>query len=133
MAWVELHEDAKNDIRELIRTQPELAKKLVALIQQLNLDPALRARLLEHNYGDDAVDVINVKKWLRLFKARKDLWRLKPLNLGPVGLGYRVFYAYQYKERCFHVLAIVQRSSIDYDLPTHPLAVRIQRAYSSLG
>lgn len=132
MAWIELHDDAKNDIRELARTEPAFAKKLLALIQQLNVDPVLRERLLEHGYGDDAVDVINVKKWLRLFKERKDLWRLKPLGLGAIGLGYRVFYAYRYKERCFYVLAIIQRSLIDYDLPTHPLAVRIQRAYASL-
>lgn len=132
MARIELHDDAKNDISQLLRTEPELAKKLLALIQQLNADPSLRERLLEHNYGDDVVDVINVKKWLRLFRTGKDLWRFRPLGLGPLGLQYRVFYAYKYQDRCFHILAVVQRGLIDYDLPTDPLTLRIQRAYASL-
>lgn len=133
MAWIELHDDAKEDIRQLLLTEPVLAKKLLALIQQLNADRSLRDRLLDHGYGASDVDVINVKKWLRLYNKGKDLWRLKPLGLGPAAFGYRVFYAYRYKERCFHVLAFVQRSSVDYDSPDHPLTMRIQRAYASLG
>ncbi|KWE95590.1 hypothetical protein WL80_07230 [Burkholderia ubonensis] len=132
MALVELHPDAKADLRELAKTEPDFVKKLLALIQQLNCDAKLRDRLLEHGYGQSDIDVINVKKWLRLFKTGKDLWRFKPLGLGQVGLGHRVFYAFHWRSGCFYVLAISHRNLVDYDSPAHPLAQRIRRAYDSL-
>ncbi|WP_143134565.1 hypothetical protein [Burkholderia ubonensis] len=133
MAFLELHPDAKADLRELAKTEREFVTKLLALIQQLNCDAELRDRLLEHGYGQSEIDVVNVKKWLRLFnKEQKDLWRFKPLGLGQVGLGHRVFYAYHWRSRCFHVLAIVPRKLVDYDSPAHPFAQRIRRAYDSL-
>ncbi|WP_144030091.1 type II toxin-antitoxin system RelE/ParE family toxin [Burkholderia sp. AU16741] len=133
MARVELHPDAQEDLRQLAKTELEFVKKLLALIQQLNCDPKLRDRLLEHGYGQSDIDVINVKKWLRLYnKERKDLWRFRPLGLGEIGLGHRVFYAYHWRSQCFHVLAIVHRNLVDYDSPAHPLAQRIRRAYDGL-
>lgn len=133
MAVVELHTDAREDLRDLAKTDLEFVRKLLALIQQMNCDEKLRDRLLEHGYGQSDLDVINVKKWLRFHnRERKDLWRFKPLGLGPVGLGHRVFYAYHWQTRCFHILAVVHRNLIDYDSPDHPLAQRIRRAYTCL-
>lgn len=59
-----------------------------------------------------------------------DLWRLKIWDLEKGRFNYRIIYAYQISNHCFHMLAVVHRD-FNYE-PNHPITKRILNDYSEL-
>lgn len=123
---IELHPDAQDDIRELLRTHPLDATRILATIEQLKNDKALFKRLSERSFRSDA-DRIDISRWERKFKEGSQIWRFKVTDLEQDGKRYRVFYIFS-SSKVVHILAVQPRNQVDYDNPDHPLTRRIERA-----
>jgi hypothetical protein len=126
-----LHDDAKADLYALRAESPEAAGRIVALLQELESNPDLQERLTEHDFGARGRDQFHVSKWQAQWRAGKDLWRLKLWDLEQNGLPYRIVYAFVPIRRHHHILAVVPRSSFNYD-DRDPVTQRILRAYEGL-
>ena len=123
-----VHHDAVGDLRLIRQQSPQAYGCLVALIQQLRADPALRARL--HDIDVDNSDrsaALGVKPWysMRAATGRKPVYRLRAWDLERQGLRYRLIYIYRWKDQSFNILAVVARAELDYDDPEHPIRQRI--------
>jgi mRNA-degrading endonuclease RelE of RelBE toxin-antitoxin system len=125
-----VHDDAKTDLRNLREREPQAARRLLALLQQLQGDPDLLDRLTQHDYGAKRSADFHVSKWHAQWRRGRDLWRLKVWDLENKGLRYRVVYAFDPRTRRYYVLAIAPRE-FDYD-ENHPLSRRILNAYNAL-
>jgi hypothetical protein len=126
-----LHDDAKDDLATIRATNPQVADFFLALFAEIESDPKLLDALTIHGYGNRPGDEFDVKKWLKHWKAGRDLWRIKAPSLEILKLRYRVIYCYFPDSRSYHVLAIAERDAIDYD-NENPLNTRILTAYGSL-
>jgi hypothetical protein len=123
-----VHHDAVGDLRLIRQQSPQAYGCLVALIQQLRADPALRARL--HDIDVDNSDrsaALGVKPWhsMRAATGRKPVYRLRAWDLERQGLRYRLIYIYRWKDQSFNILAVVARAELDYDDPEHPIRQRV--------
>lgn len=99
---------------------------MLAVIEQLQADPALKDKLLEHDFGAGASQGVSVMKWLDVKNVdRVPLWRLKSWDLEKEGLKYRFIYFYYWRNQTFNVLAVVPRNELNYDDPEHPIRKRV--------
>lgn len=126
-----IHPDAAADIRQLMATDKFAAGKVVALLQQAKVDPAIIDSLLDHDFGADHAAAYHVSKWFEFWNVGYNLWRLK-IWMEPKGsLRYRIVYAYEPRSLHYHVLAVVHR---DFDYKRdHEITSRILKAYKDLG
>lgn len=123
-----LHNDALDDLRLIRQQSPQAYGCLIALIQQLRVDPALQARLHDINVdSNDRSGVLGVKpcRSVQVATGRKPVYRLRAWDLERQGLRYRLIYIYRWKDQSFNILAVVARSELDYDDPEHPIRQRI--------
>lgn len=125
-----LHKDAAADLAELRISDVEAAAKLAALFQQINADPALLERLLEHQAWYEEVPPINVTKVASLYRYR-DIWRFKSVVETKIR-GFRIIYALDAYGECFHILGIARKDKYNYEVGD-PLTGRFLAAYESLG
>jgi len=125
-----VHDDAKSDLRALRGGEPEVAGRVLALLQELEGDPDLLDRLTQHDYGAHRSADFHVSKWQEQWRKGRDLWRLKVWDLEDKGLRYRIVYAFEPRKQHYHVLAIAPRE-FDYDA-NHPISQRILRTYQEL-
>lgn len=85
-------------------------------------------KLLENNFGSDRSGPLAVMKWVDAQKApaRLNLWRLKFWDLERDSLKYRVIYLYNWPDKSYNVMAVVQRDEFfDYDDPNDPIRIRV--------
>jgi len=126
-----IHPDAVDDIRRLTTTDRFAAGKVVALLQQAKVDPAIIDSLLDHDFGADYAAAYHVSKWLDFWNVGYNIWRLKIWTEPKGSLRYRIVYAYEPKSLQYHVLAVVHR---DFDYKRdHEITNRILKAYKDLG
>lgn len=133
MRYVELHDDAKEDLKSIRCIDSVNAARLVALLQELNTDEDLRDRLLDRNSDED--DRIHIMRWVEQFNKGKNLYRIKVWDEQIERyMPYRVIYAYLPHDPIFNyvVLAIVHRKDFNYE-STNNYTHRILRAYDDLN
>lgn len=126
-----VHDDAKSDLLAIREENPEVAGKILALLEQLEADADLLDRLTQHDFGAYHSADFHVTKWQNQWRKGRDLWRLKVWDLEDSGVRYRIVYAFKPQEQHYHVLAIVPRSEFDYK-EQEPISQRILRAYNTL-
>jgi mRNA-degrading endonuclease RelE of RelBE toxin-antitoxin system len=124
-----LHPDAQADLDGLAPRDKAL---LMVCLEELESDPDLADNLLDDGYDETGAGTYGPKKWIRFYRQGIDIWRLRLWKAEAAGLNYRVFYAYLPKQLRFYVLAIVPRNQVDYDDPSHHLAIRIRAAFDAL-
>ena len=127
MYTVFIHEDAAKDLDEFWKTDPDVAARLVVLLEECENNQDLLDRLTQHKFNDSD---INISRWLALWNRDKNIWRLKLWDLERKGMQYRVIYAFIPTKKQYHFLAIAPRD-FNYD-PNHELTKRIIRAYKEL-
>lgn len=120
-----LHKDVRLDLDAIKNESQEVFAKIAALVRQLQQDPNLAEKLLDHGYGDDRAEEFSVNKWLNLWRQNKDFWRLKDWDLEDMGLKYRIIYLYLRHEARFVIMAIVKREEIDYDDENNSIRQRV--------
>ena len=121
-----IHNDAATDLRAIKATDPAAFGRLFALLEQLKAEPAWIDKLLDSGHGSDRVGPIGIMKWHEANRvASLPLWRLKFWDLERSGLKYRVIYLYNWPDRSYNVMAVVQRDSFDYDDPNDPIRRRV--------
>ncbi len=128
---LQIHPDAVDDLRELMKTDKFAAGRVLALLQQIKHDPKLIESLLDQDFGADHSAPYHVTKWYEFWNAGYNIWRLK-IWLDPKGsLRHRIVYAYEPKTLQYHVVAVVHRD-FDYQRD-HEITRRIIRTYRDLG
>lgn len=122
-----IHNDATADLRKIRASDPEAFGRLYALLEQLRSTPSWVDRLLDHNFGSDRLGPLAVMRWIGAHKApaRLNLWRLKFWELERAELKYRVIYLYNWPDKSYNVMAVVQRDEFDYDDPNDPIRIRV--------
>lgn len=122
-----IHNDATADLRKIRASDPEAFGRLYALLEQLRSTPSWVDRLLDNNFGSDRSGPLAVMKWIGAHKApaRLNLWRLKFWELERAELKYRVIYLYNWPDKSYNVMAVVQRDEFDYDDPNDPIRIRV--------
>ncbi len=132
-----VHDHAKGDLRAIRREDEKTAADLLVFLQEFEGDQDLLDRLSQHGYEDpynaDWVLKISVSKWLGQWRQKRNLWRLKNLDLEEDGLRYRVIYAYLPKKQVYVVLGIFPRANFDYDDLGDPRVQRILASYDELA
>ena len=132
MYKISLHDDAKADLQTILDSDAVSARRIAAVLQEIEGNQDLLDCLTQHEYGRNHTAPFNVSKWLEFWKKNQDIWRLKIWDLEDKGLRYRIVYAYIRGKKDYRVLAIVPRSNINYDDPNDPLFERIHAAYKEL-
>jgi hypothetical protein len=131
MFSLSLHEDAEDDLDEIWETDPDSAAFIDALLEQIKADQNLLDALTDRNFGEYGNEPFSVKTWVEQWRDGYDLWRLKAWELEEQHIRYRVIYAYETGKQRYHVLAVVPRSSFNYERD-HPITQRIHAAYDRL-
>ncbi len=126
-----IHDDAKADLLALWEREPRTAGRILALLEQLEVDPDLLDCLTVHDYGAHSSEDFHVSKWLEQWRKGRDLWRLKIWDLEEQGIRYRIVYAFVPVKRQYQVLAITPRKEFNYD-ESDTISQRILRAYEEL-
>lgn len=120
-----MHGDVRGDLARIRAESPSALARIAALIRQLQADPRMAEKLLDHGFGAKGGEAISASKWITLWKQGLDIWRLKDWSLEHMGLRYRVIYLYLRSEARFVIMAIVKREEWDYDDEQHPIRQRI--------
>lgn len=131
MLQIEVHDEAEEDLVQLLEDEPEVAGAILAFLQELKSDPDLLDCLTITDFGKYGEEDFHATSWWRE-QPERNLWRVKIWDLENRGLKYRVIYAYAGRPRKYHVLAVVHRDNIDYDDEKHPTTRRIRRLYDDL-
>jgi hypothetical protein len=124
-----VHKDVSEDIEAIRKVDEVTVFRIVALIQELQNDQDLLDRLTQQGYGVDEDAPFNIKRWVRQQNQGRNLWRLRALKLGRVGLGYRIVYRFEPILKRYQILAIPHKS-FNYD-DNHPITKRIEDAYDA--
>ncbi len=132
MYKIALHDDAKADLKAILAKDAVAARKISAVLQEIEGDQSLLDSLTTHDYGRNHRAPFNVSKWLEFWNKNQDIWRLKIWDLEDKGLRYRIVYAYVRGKKEYRVLAVAPRSEINYDDPNNTLSKRILAAYEEL-
>lgn len=131
-----VHEEAKEDLREIRAVDPKTAADLVVFLEEFRGDQDLLDRLSQHGFEDPCnpewILKISVSRWQRQWNRGRNLWRLKNLDLEEDGLKYRVIYAFLPVKHMYVVLGIFLRSSFDYDNLSDPRVQRVLASYDEL-
>ena len=125
-----IHDDAKADLTQLAQSEPQLAARLIVLLQEIQADRELLDMLTAHDFGSDGHELFHASRWQQHWHQDKDIWRLKFWELENQGIQYRVIYALKRGTGDHYVLAIVSRD-FNYDR-NHLVTQRILRAYDNL-
>lgn len=124
-----LHPDFEADLRALALEDPDAAARMFAVLEEVLSDPESLDRLSEHRYQNDAIDV---EQWGRQQRQRRNLWRVKLLELWyGMGVRRRIIYAFAPQRGHYEFLALTDKD-FDYDDPSNALTQRIVRAYNDL-
>lgn len=134
MVQLNICTNARDDLAKVKASDEQTARKLVAILQQLQADPGLINTLTtDHN----ALDAFEVKRWVKQHEHGKNIWFIKPWKHGngqPPHLPYRIIYAYSPprsgRRPEFNILGIVPRE-FNYEA-NHPTTLRILRDYAGL-
>lgn len=125
-----VHDDAKDDLEDLWKSDFKAAAKITVLLQELADNQELLDSLTIDRYGDYKSKDFEVRKWLEYWNRGRDIWRLKLWDLETKGVQYRIIYAFIPRRKHYYILAIAPRS-FDYD-KQHPITQRIINAYDNL-
>jgi hypothetical protein len=125
-----VHDDAKADLKALLRRSPTAAAKIAAVLEQLRADEDLLDRLTQQDYGANQSEAFHVTQWFEQQRAGRNLWRLKVWELEDMGRKYRVVYAFKPREKHLYILGVVPREEFDYDQDS--FSQRIISAYDKL-
>ena len=129
---LEISEDAVDDLRQVYLKSNASGAVIEAILEELEAgNQGLLEILLEHGSVRREQPSFDIQKWVVLWDAGFELWRLKPFVRPLTPSQFRVIYAYVPSKRLYVVLGIVPRS-FGYD-PTNALSVRILRAYAELA
>ncbi|MBK8508950.1 MAG: hypothetical protein IPL51_09965 [Candidatus Competibacteraceae bacterium] len=130
MVSLTISDDAKSDLKELLKTDGAAAGRIIALLQEIQSDADLMDRLTQHDFGACQTAEFHISKWNEQWRKGNDLWRLKIWDLEDQKLRYRIVYAFIPRRQKHVVLGVAPRS-FNYD-PRHELSIRILRAYQNL-
>lgn len=117
MQTVEIHDHAKDDIRNIIAVDRPGALKVLALLEQMQTDAELQERLLDRK-TDDYEETVDVMRWVEQFRQGNDLYRIKIWEPDRArSLPYRVIYAYLPLDPIanYVVLGVVNRKDFNYE------------------
>ena len=123
MSFIELHDHAKDDLRELRVADLAAFSDAAMLLEQIRSDPKAIDKLT--TFGNNSVgdNRINVKRWIKA--DPRNIWRLRFLD--SAATTYRIVYGYHWQTQTLHVLAVVKKEEFDYDNPCSEIARRIFR------
>lgn len=127
---LQIHRDANNDIREILKCDRRVGGQIVAFLQELEGDQLLLDNLNIDDYEDDRITVRMLVQ-LQREPNRWNAWRFTLRDVEPPEnkLPYRVLYAFDHTRLVYHILAVVHRSTA-YDDKTLD---RVCAACQSLG
>ena len=127
---VVIHDHAKDDIRDIAKLNKNAAATLLALLQQLKVDPNTTIGKLT-TYGDNNIEAhhLSVKPWEKV-KGIGNLWRFRILD--SPATNHRVIYGYHYQTRQLCILAVVNKDDYDYDDLTSEINQRIISDWKSI-
>lgn len=137
MFTLRIHENAGSDLEALFDGAEgdkgiKAAGRIVALLEEIENNPALLDSLTDHGYGANRDESYHVSKWQKHWRQGRDLWRLKAWDLETKGIQYRVPYAYLPGRQEYHVLGVICRQKLDYDDDDNPITRRILDSYEDL-
>lgn len=99
---------------------------ILVFLEQLKEDQNMLDLLTVHKFVDDK---INVEHFASLW-GKRNIWRLKLIDLNDLGLPYRIIYAFEPLIKRYHILGIVHRN-FKYD-EHDPRTKEIIAAYDAL-
>ena len=130
MARFLVHADAKADLIAIGRSNAELGRRLIALVEELQSSPDWIEALTIHDFGSHQLQPIHVSRWLEYWNQGKDLWRLKFWELENDRIAFRFVYALKRGHGDYYLLAVVHRE-FNYETG-HAITSRILQVYESL-
>lgn len=126
-----IHQDAVQDLRDLMVSDRAAAGMVLALLEQAKHDSTVIDSLLDHDFGAGRTEDYHISRWWDLWRSGYNIWRLKIWTVPKGSLKQRIVYAYDPTQREYHVLAVVHR---DFDYKRdHAVTNRILQAYRDLG
>lgn len=137
-----VHDDATQDLREILSRDKASGVRLTAFIRELRDSQDLLDRLSRIGFGGRPARPVprgatfNVGMWSAAQNKGMNLWRVR--SFAPEALGYRIIYAFCPPDR-YTILAIAEKADendendtrFDYSL-SHDRSIRIFRAYQQL-
>lgn len=136
-----IHDDAVQDLREIIKLSKSAGLRIFALIEELKDDQDLLDRLTQHKFGgkpsrpapSDAD--FNISMWVAMQQKGHNLWRVRFFD--PIVDGYRIVYGYYPGSDVYVILGVFKKSKAnktgcEYD-SNNSFARRISYAYQELG
>ncbi len=125
-----VHEQAANDLEQLWRDKPDVAADVGVFLEELRGNQSLLDRLSSNRYFQQEDPSFSVEVWSSQRSKKRNLWRLKRINIGGNVAQYRVIYAFHPQQFRYYVLGVVHRD-FNYD-QNHPISRRIIAAYDEL-
>ena len=110
---IDIHDNAKDDLRALRTSAPPVAAAILAALQQMEADPRLIDKLTTYGANEFGSVRIGVKQWEKA-KGIGNLWRFRVFDT-PATV-YRVIYGYHYQTKQICVLAVVHKEGFNYEL-----------------
>jgi mRNA-degrading endonuclease RelE of RelBE toxin-antitoxin system len=110
---IDIHENAKADLRALRVNAPPVAAAILAALQQMEADPRFIDKLTTHGANEFGAVRVGVKRWEKA-KGTGNLWRFRVFDT-PATV-YRVVYGYHYQTKQVCVLAVVHKEEFNYEL-----------------
>lgn len=115
---VDLHPNAISDLNRLKELDPTGWAKVLALLQELKVNPDLQASMLNHDSYEEREDSrVNFQRWVEAHRAGSKLWRIKiyDLHKDVQKSPHRIIYGFHPWEQLnprvyFLILAVVDRS-----------------------
>src|SRR5690606_32490857 len=105
MLVFKLHRDVRGDLEEIKLLDTLAATRIVAFLQQIQVDPGLLKKLTTHFYRNNE-DNLDVKKWRAMHEAGLPVWRLRFVDFAYRHPDYRIFYVASASRAEVHILAI---------------------------
>lgn len=125
-----VHNDAKEDLEQLWKSEPRAAARISAILEELDGNQDLLDRLTQHGFGTQRSNIFHVSRWLEHWNKGINLWRFKVWDLENIGLRYRIIYCFVPTKSHYYILAIAPRD-FDYER-THPITQRVLRFIENL-
>jgi len=110
---IDIHDNAKDDLRAVRTSAPLVAAAILAALQQMEADPRLIDKLTTYGANEFGAVRIGVKPWEKA-KGIGNLWRFRVFDT-PATV-YRVVYGYHYQTKQICVLAVVHKEGFNYEL-----------------
>ncbi|MDA8092320.1 MAG: hypothetical protein M0T84_00140 [Betaproteobacteria bacterium] len=110
---IDVHAHALVDLAGLRIIDIAAAATILAVLEQMNADPAFIDKLTTRGSNKFGRFVVNVKRWQNA-KQHGSLWRFRALETPATG--YRIVYGYQWNTMQLVVLGIIHKEDFDYEL-----------------